>query len=293
MTQPGLCVILIHLDGGETIQIMSLRILSPLILLAAVLFGCADHTNDGIHATGSLIVNGLGWNGNVQVGSERIFTLKNIIEGNNYTVRTRIATAGTLTGTIYATEQDALDGGPVFASLVSHPTYSYLYEVNFTAPSSGDYYIALSGVPNTPIEFQYFYDLRLLSSSATTSFATAPTTTTIGGNTATLTAGYAHVYSGATLTSAGTYTVSVSSNATTTFENPQLYVYADSSLTTDSLLYSSYATTVDYQITKFALNTYTTVSSPVNEMPEIAFSATGPYILIKANSTTEYTLTVH
>lgn len=277
----------------ETFLMMLLRAVMMSILLCAGVAGCGDHTGSGSRVSGDVIVNGPGWNGNVQAdGSRRVFALRNVIAGYNYTVRTQIAPGGTLAGDIYQNQQDYLNSGPTFTSLVSHPTYTHIYEKNFTAPSSGDYYIALSG--NNPIGFLYFYDLRLLSSSVTTSFATIttePTATFIAENTALITPGYVHVYSGASLSSAGTYTVTVTSNSTTTLGNPQMFVYADSSLTAGSLLYSSYTTSTKYVIYTAASDT--TRESDFHDIPGIAFSAAGPYIMIKGYSSIQYTVTIH
>ena len=270
-----------------------LRHISLLLLLGAVLFGCGDHSTNGLKVTGDLLVNGPGVNGNVQANGRRVYAFRNVVAGNHYTVRTQIAPGGTLTGDIYENDQDCLNSGPTVTSLVSHGTYTNIHEASFTALSSGDYFIALSGIPKPEVDSLYFYDLRLLSSSATTSFATAPTGTIIAANTTTITAGYVHLYSGSTVTPPGTYTVNLTSASTTTMGNPQMFIYGDPSLSTESLLSSSYSASSQYMITTYATNTFSTVESPVNEISGLPFSAGGPFILIKGYTTIEYTLTVY
>lgn len=275
------------------------RLLVSAVILCTVAAACGKHENNGVRMSGSLLVNGPAMNGSVQVNSKRLYLLPNIIAGNEYTLRTVIAAGGTLAGDVHASEQDYLNS-VVTTSLtmvVSDPTYTYttVYETYFNAPASGNYIIALSGTPSATSATKdslFFYDLQLLSSTVTTSFATAPTTTTaIAENTATITAGYSHIYSGATVTPSGVYTVSLRSQSTTTAGNPQMFIFADSMLKTSSLLYSSHATSIDYQITTFA--TPTTAASLANEIANVPFSATGPFILLKGTTSIQYTITVH
>ncbi len=260
------------------------------IILCSVVVACGSNQAKGFRVTGTLTVNGPGVNYGVLPGGTRVFALPGIVAGNHYRLRTQIAPGGTLAGIVYETQQAYLDSAPTITALASHPTYTYLYEADFTAPSTGSYLIALSGTPVSNVESLFFYDLRLLSSSETTTFAAAPTAPAVAANTASIAAGYVHIYSGSTISSAGSYTVSLTTAATTSISNPQLFVYADASLATDSLLYSSYATTEAYKIYSAASDT--TYDSQTNEIPDIAFSATGPFILIKGNASVEYTLTV-
>lgn len=263
-----------------------LALLTSVLLLAA----CGSNEQRGIRATGTLNVNANGWNGSVLVGTERIYAFSGIVAGNRYTVRALISPGGTLTGDIYENEAAYVNKAAPVASLVSDLTSTHVYEVYFQAPSSGTYLIAMGGTPkNTAIDQQFFYDLRIMSSDALTSFAT---TTLPATNTAFMEAGYVKIYSGATVTPEGTYTLSLTSKSTTTIGNPQIFVYADPTLTVPQLLYSAISGTMDYTVNTIASGVTTTAISQTNSIPNVTFSATGPYILLKGNSSIEYTITV-
>lgn len=275
-------------------MIAVVRLLFLAVILSVVAAACGNHANDGLRLTGSLIVNGPGMNGNIQANTKRVYALTGIVQGNNYTVRTVIAPGGTLTGDIYQTREDYLSSSPTLSTypLVSNSTATCIHEVYFTAQSSGDHYLALGGVPGPDVNSLYVYDLRLLSSSVTTTLATAPTSTVYAGNTASIVAEYLHIYSGATVSPPGTYTVSLTSKSTSTLGNPQMFIYAGPSLTADSLLYSSISTSMDYTIHTIVSGGTTSVSSPVNAIPNVSFSASGPFILLKGNASVDYTLTI-
>ncbi|MDH4163534.1 MAG: hypothetical protein OEW15_12700 [Nitrospirota bacterium] len=262
-----------------------LALLTSVLLLSA----CGGNDHSGIRATGVLTVNGSGWNGSVLVGAQRIYAFSNIVANNRYTVRTMISPGGTLEGKIYASEADYKNNAAPIASLLADTVSTHVYEVFFQAPSTGTYYIAMSGTPNSTNDSQFFYDLRIMSADALTSFAT---TTVPASNTEFIQAGYVKIYSGVTVTPAGTYTVSVTSKSTTTIGNPQIFIYNDEKLTIPSLLYSAISSTMDYTVNTIVSGVSTSVSSQTNSIPNVPFTSAGPFILLKGNSAIDYTITV-
>lgn len=266
--------------------------LLALLAAVAVLAGCGSgNPSNSVRISGVLFTNEPGLDGNVQTGSKRLYGLSSIVAGNNYTVRTSIAPGGTLSGEIYQ-DVDGYLKSALTASLVSVPTHSYIYEVHFIAPASGNYVIALGGVPAANIGSQFFYGLRLLSSSATTSFTPALSPAVAAESTEYIQSQVCKVYSGATVSPPGPYTVTLTSKYTITSGVPHMFIYADRSLTVPSMLYSSLATSTDYLITTVSSGVTTTRLSQASSIPNVTFSATGPYILLQGNTATQYTLTV-
>lgn len=258
---------------------------SLLLALAA----CGNSDNSGIRVTANLLVNGAGVSGSVQEGTERFYVLQDLVAGNTYTLRTSIATdGGTLTMDVHRSEATYENAEPALVSAAPASRDPSVYEASFVAQETGDYLISITGEPGQAIAYQYFYDLRLFSSNALASF----TTTTIpAAATALIEAGTVKIYSGAAVTPAGTYAVSLTSKATSTLGNPQVFVFSDGSLTIDKLLYSSYSTTTAFMITTFSTGT-TPSPSEVNAIPGVVFSGSGPFIMLKGSTTVEYTLTV-
>ncbi len=270
---------------------------------------------------GTLEVNGPGITGSVPVGTTRLYTLANIEVGRNYTVRTEIATRGdgttpdgTLNVSIYKSE-DAFKSDPTnsVAILAPNANFPYVYEVNFTAQSSGNYVAAISGASQTIIDTQFFYDLRVMSADPDYRISFPPNssvTTTLQASSPTVATNldYMHVYSGGTITSSGgLYPVNlrVVSAITVTSAYPQLFVYGDPSLSIGSLLYSSVTDSMNFNITTFNPGTApTTTFYPTNTLASgvtissVPFtsptpsSSGSPFIVVRGTSAVSYVLTV-
>ena len=285
-------------------SILKLTLLSALLLGLAA---CGKHTTGAVRSSGDIVVNGAGIYGSVHSGTTLFYKLKNIVIGEKYTLRTQIALVsdgtvtvpdGTLNVTVYKSETaysnkqpEPIDVNPVSA----RPN---VYEAHFSAAFSGDYVVAISGASISTIGMQFFYDLRVMSSTtALTSFTTA---TVPAFHSQILAVGHLAVYNGALVTPSGAYPITLTSNATTTLGYPQMFVYKDDTLTINSLLLSSIPTSTNFRITTFdagtevgtpALSDSYIISAATSST--LTFSAQGPYIAVKGiNSSATYTLTV-
>ncbi len=285
------------------------------LAVAVICFASCGKNNNTSASLATLQVDGPGVDGSVPKGTTRLYTLANISAGLNYTVRTSIATLGTdttvpdgtLTVSIYESE-DIFKSNPAnsFAVLTPSTKYPYIYEINFDAPSSGNYVAAVTGASQTISDNQFFYDLRLLSASDLylVPFASYMTSTLPAASPLinTLTAGYLNVYSGGSLTVSGSYPIKIIPNPlsaiTATISYPQLFVYKDSSLKTDSLLFSSVTNSMDFIITDLTGSAPVTLpSDPNNNITSgvtitALFSSGAPFIVVKGTSTAQYYLTV-
>ncbi|MDA8098373.1 MAG: hypothetical protein M0042_01955 [Nitrospiraceae bacterium] len=266
-----------------------------IVLLTSVMIAvlsCGTHHPGGPRSSGELFINGVGVSGSVQIDAKRYFTLRHLQTGSVYTVKTQIG-QGNLLMSIYTSEAAYLDNESPVAEASPVAGDATYYEVSFTAPVDGDYVVVLSGTPGQEnMTAQFFYDLRILSGSALTSFATTTLPATATG---TLIPGYVHVYSGATITPSGTYAVSLSlvTSGATTLSAPQIFVYSDNTLLTKSLLYSSIANSQQYRITEFLASGETTsYLSDTNSIPNVTVNTKGPFILLKGNVQVDYSLTV-
>ncbi len=290
-----------------------------LLTLLALGFAACGKSNPGL-SLGALGVNGPGIDGSVPTGTKRVYTLLNINAGQNYTLRTEIATLGTdttpdgtLTVSIYESEaafkSDPTTSVTTLAPLDPQTNFPYVYEANFQAPSSGNYVAVISGTSLTNSTTQFFYDLRLMSAdpaavpSVLTSFAT---TSVPASQTVAINPGYIQVYNGNTITSSGTYSINLKTTVTATVAYPQLFVYKDSTLKTESLLYSSVTNSINFIVTDFNFTTSPT-STPrptdpnnnlasgvtITGVPFTSGTTTGnPFIVVKGTSAVTYTLTV-
>jgi len=291
---------------------------AALAVLVLCLASCAK--NSGSTAPlGALFVDGPGLTGSVPVGTTRLYTLLGIGSGLNYTVRTEIATKGTgttapdgtLTVSIYRSQTDYIsDPTTSIAVLVPDTNYPFVYEANFDAPSSGDYIAAISGAADTISDVQFFYDLRLMSADARgnylVNFVSSVTSTMAASSPiiSTLNVGYLNVYSGGSLTLSGSYPIKINpvptSAATSTIAYPQLFVYGNSSLKIDSLLYSCVTDSMNFIVTDFTSNPTGSVlmPDPNNNITNgvtitgVPFTSASPFIVVKGTSTMQYFLTV-
>jgi hypothetical protein len=326
----GLCVRLIRVQcrmipsviKGEGLLKLIIKT-ATLAVLVLCLASCGK--NSGTTTTlGIITVNGPGLNGSVPTGTTRLYTLANIVSGQSYsyTVRTEIATLGTdtttpdgtLTVRIYeSVDKYRSDPTKPITVLTQDTNYPFVYEANFSPTSSGNYVAAISGVSQTVSDTQFFYDLRLMSSSQPylTSFSTSATSTVPVQTPAIATnVGSLQVYSGGTLTPSGSYQVklfaSVTSATTTTPAYPQIFVYDDASLKIDRLLYSAVTDSMNFIVTVFNAGTPSTLPSDPNNnltngvtIPGVPFtSASGttvpgsPFIVVKGTSASQYNLFV-
>ncbi len=303
--------------------------------LAALVFCCSScgKKNETTASLATLAIDQSGIDGSVPINRTRLFTLQGITAGLNYTVRTSIATLGTdttapdgtLTVSLYESEAAYNNNraNPVIV-LTPNANFPYIYEVNFNAPSSGDYVAAINGISQTIPDSQSFYDLRVMSADPIYLVPFASTmTSTMGAASSlitTLTPGALNVYSGGsvTLLSGGSVTTSgyfpikiipdPLSTITSTVAFPQLFVYKDSSLSINSLLYSTYTSTMEFFVTDFVSNpTGTPPITPDSNLNNLssgltisnvlftsatASSSGGPFIVIKGTSASHYYLTV-
>lgn len=284
---------------------------AALAVLVFCLASCGKNSGTTT-SLGIVSVNGPGLNGSVPTGTTRLYTLSNLAAGLNYTVRTEIATLGpdttvpdgTLTVSIYESSA-AFISNPTdsITVLTQNTNYPYIYEANFTAPSSGNYVAAISGVSQTISDTQFFYDLKLMSSSQP--YLTSFPTFTVPVQTPAIatSVGSLQVYSGGTLTPSGSYQVrvlaSVTSSPTTTPAYPQLFVYGDASLKIDSLLYSAVTDSMNFIVTVFSAGTASTLPSDPNNnitngvtIPGVPFTSASPFIVVKGSSNSLYNLFV-
>ncbi len=290
-------------------------------ILAVFLFSLASCGSSSTSTSlGTLGVNGPGITGSVPVGTTRLYTLVNIFAGLNYTIRTEISTLGTDTtapnGTLNVsiyTSEDAFKSNPTnsVAVLAPNANFPYVYEVNFTAQSSGNYIAAISGKSQTISDSQFFYDLRVMSASQPYRLPFLDTSVTstqyASSHSVPTNPGYMHVYSGGTLTLSGSYPIQlIASAVTVTTAYPQLFVYNDSSLKISSLLYSSVTTSTDFTITDFTSSPTGSVLPPdpnntlergvtISSVPftSATVSSSGsPFIVVRGISSVAYELRV-
>ncbi len=283
-------------------------------LFAAVLLSLASCGGSSSSSTslGTLGVNGPGITGSVPTGTTRLYTLDNIVAGRNYTVRSAISTLGTdttapdgtLTVSIYLSEA-ALKSDPTNSVAVLAPdvNFPYVYEANFTATSTGNYVVAISGKSQTISDSQFFYDLRVMSASPTLPFLDTSVTSTqyASSHSVPTNLGYIHVYSGGALTLSGSYPVQlIASAVTATTAYPQLFVYNDSSLKISSLLYSSVTISTSFIITDFTSSPTGSVlpPDPNNTLAKgvtissVPFTSGSPFIVVRGTSSASYELRV-
>jgi hypothetical protein len=292
------------------------------VLLLAALFACAKkHTEGaGLRSLGNIAVNGPGFDGSVHADAKVLYTLNGILANQNYTLRTEIGllsdslkSDGTLTALIYASADDFRNNpDAVVASAAPAVNNPNIYEVNFTAQSSGDYVVVISGV-NSVLNVQFFYNLRLMSAdpNADPTVLTRFTVTTVPALdehlSSPLNPGALNIYSGGTVTPSGDHSITLVSNATTTIANPQIFVYRDSTLTVSSLMLSSIPTVTEIVTTSFnagvpvttsvtSINVNTNVISNVtftNQADDNINHVGSPFIVLKgAVSAATYTLSI-
>ncbi len=298
-----------------------MKFIVKLTLLTLLVLGIAACEKKSTSLSlGAIIANGPGIDGSVPAGTERVYTLLNINANHNYTLRTEIPTLGTdttpdgtLTVSIYESEaafkSDPTTSVTTLAPLAPQTNFPYVYEANFQAPSSGNYVAVISGTSITNSTTQFFYDLRLMSAdpSGIISFAT---TSVSAFQTVAINPGYLQVYNGGQISSSGTYSINLKTTVTSTLAYPQLFVYRDSKLKTESLLYSSVTNSMNFIVTDFNFTTSPTSTTrppdPNNSLASgvtitgVQFtSGTGtttppgsPFIVVKGTSAVTYILTV-
>ncbi len=278
------------------------RILSSAVFLCFAACGSSNISG----ALGTITVNGPGLSGTVPPDTTRIYTLAGIVQGRTYTLATEIpgilqpdgsiTSDGTLTVLVYSSE-DAYtsNSSPEPISVAPSERYPYVYEGYFTAAQSGDYVAALSGTSSTSSYFQFFYNLKLMSADPIllTSFAT-PTFLAVN---ATLNTGVSTVFNGGAVTQSGIYSLRLSSNSTSTLGYPQLFVYANNTLETESLLYSSVTDSMHFEITSFLTPTDSgiTIPLPVDVISGVTLTSmsNGPYIVVTGiGNPVAYTLSI-
>jgi len=261
-------------------------------MLALLLAACGKDTPPGLRSSGDIQINGPGFTDSVYVGSQRLYMLKALISGNHYTLRTSILD-GSLSLNVFTSETAMKNGHAPVASAAPVPGLGTIYEAQFTAPGNGDLVAVVSGKPLGNLTSQFYTDLHLMSASVLFSFATP---TIPASDSRSIPGGWIMVYSGPTISPAGVYSVSLTSTGTSTLLHPQMYIYEDSSLSISKLLYSSLTTSVGYSISRFAtsptLSVLSTELSFTNIISSVTFTGSGPYIVLKGNSTIDYTLGV-
>jgi hypothetical protein len=287
------------------------------VLILVALFSCAKkHTGGGgLRSLGDLTVNGPQFDGSVHAGTKVLYTLKEINANQNYTLRTEIGLRsdgsstspdGTLTVKIY-TSADAFRNNPDDIVASANPAINNpnIYEVNFTAlpNSSVEYVVVISGDPGSVPGIQFFYNLRLMSADRLKTFASSVISPGSPAYDAQLTTplspGFLNIYNGGTIDPSDIYSITLTSNATTTIANPQIFVYLDSRLTTNSLLASSISTTTDFVVTRFSDGVPDNAHAEHrndNVITGVTFTsgAEGPFIVLKGSviSAVTYTLSV-
>lgn len=300
---------------------LKLALLTVFLLWLAA---CARSNTGGIESSGDLLVNGPGTDSGIHAGIKRFYTLKNINQGQHYTLHAEIGLLpdettpdGTLSVVVYSSES-------AFKNNEQHPEPNItvaplpepnqnVYEAYFAADSpSGDYVVVIDGSSSTDPNVQFFYNLRIMSADppALTKFIT-PTVPAVDSQQLTpLNPGYLNIYDGGKITSSGTYTIGLVSNATATSGYPQLFVYKDNTLGVDSLLYSCVTDSMNFIFADFTTSpTNTRLLDPMlnniisgviitgvtftSELSSSTTSTTGPFIMLKGViSAVTYTLTV-
>jgi hypothetical protein len=296
---------------------MKLAMQLTLVVLFLALAACSkSHQEEVIRPSGEIVANGPGADGSVHENTKIFFVLKNINKDQTYTLRASIgqtvlsngtSTAdGTLSIDIYESLNAYLSSATTVTSAVTitlpYQNIQNIYEKTFTAgPSSGDYVAVIRGASLSTPGIQFFYDLRLMSAAVLTSFETStlPILASAGTITPlTIDPGYLNIFSGNSIPSSGAYSINLTSNSTTTQGYPQLFVFADATLSLGNILYSSYTTSTDFNVTNFVTSpTPTIVSSNTLAsgvtITGVNFSASGPYIVVKGIiSASTYSLTI-
>lgn len=284
------------------------------VMLFTALFACKTRTGEvALRSSGEITVNGPQFDGSVHEGTKVLYTLKGIHEKQNYTLRTEIAlksdgsstsSDGTLIVNIYSSADAFRNGQSPLKSADALPTpNSNIYEVNFDAESSDDYVVVISpGKPGSVPGIQFFYNLRLMSADPTanppvlSSFTTVTIPASAEQLVNPLNPGYLNIYSGGSVTSEGTFTVSLVSNATTTVANPQMFVYLDSTLTISTLMLSSIPTSADFVVTRFnggVPDSANAEHKDADVISSVTFTNGGPFIVLKGVvSAVTYTLSI-
>jgi hypothetical protein len=280
--------------------IVRLTVLATLVLY---LTSCGSSSNSG--ALGELFVNGPGIDGNIPTGTTRFYILKYINEGQIYTLRAEIPALllpdgsetanGTLTVAVYSSES-AYENNlpPEQVSVIPSTRFPWVYEGFFTAAVSGDYVAVLSGNSLTNKDVQFFYNLRIMSADPVgiQSFVTP----TVLASNKSIIPGDLAFYNGGDVTSSGTYSLRLTSNASTTAGYPQLFIYSNNMLKADDLLYSSVTNSMNFNITSFPSPTGqgVTISSPVDVISGVTLTSAsdGPYIMIKGVSEVTFSLSI-
>lgn len=293
-----------------------ISLLMRIVFLALMLLGAAAcGTNDDSKSLGTLDANGGGIDGSVPAGTQRVYTLRGLVAGYDYTVRTTV-TQTNLALSIYRSEDEYKNGGsalasgaPVFIDVVDvdtegYPTTSY-YEVHFQPDTAGNYVVVLSASQDAEKRDIFFYDLRLLSSDVVQTLSSPETTSSI-------TAGALHIYNGAllpSLISGQSYSISLRSDTTTTVYCPQVFIFNNSDLLLRSLQHSlitdATGTFVIYDFTynsgistgsgtqrPGSVNPLSSSGATITTMPISSGSSTGPFIMIKGRASANYTLTI-
>jgi hypothetical protein len=277
--------------------------LTVLITLSLFFAACGSSNNSG--ALGAITVNGPGLDGSVPAGTSRLFTLQSIVKDQTYTLRTEIplmllpdgtqAVDGTLTVFVYSSEDAFKNNLPALpVSVVPSTRFPSVYEGNFTAATSGDYVAAVSGTSLTIKDTQFFYNLRIMSAdpASLTSFVTP----TILASNSTAYPGVLAIYNGGNVTSSGTYSIRLTSSSTSTIGYPQLFVYSNNTLKTDSLLYSSVSNSMNFNITSFLTPTDqgVTTLSPADVISGVTLTSgsDGPYIMVKGVASMPFSLSI-
>ena len=287
--------------GPDLIKfIVRITVLTALFLCFAA---CGRSTNSA--ALGTLTVNLPGLDGTLPAGSTRIYTLQGIVQNQRYTVQTQIPVVlqpdgsetpdGTLSVVLYESE-DAYKNNlpPEPISVVPSTRFPYVYEGSFIANSSGEYVAALSGTSSTNPNTQFFYDLRLMS--ADPAYLTTFVTPTVPAYNAPINTDILAIYNGGNVTTSGNFSLRLSSSSTTTLGYPQLFVYADNTLTLDTLLFSSVSDTMNFDITSFLTPTGTGVTTllPVDVISGVTLTSmgNGPYIVVRGVNSVTFTLDI-
>ena len=279
---------------------MRSTVLTALFLYIAA---CGRSTNSG--ALGTLIANNPGLDGTLPAGATRIYTLQGIVQGRTYTLQTQIPVVlqpdgsetpdGTLSVVVYSSEDQYKNNlPPEPISVVPSTRFPYVYEGYFTAASSGDYVAALSGTSSTNPDMQFFYNLRIMS--ADPALLASFTTPTIVAFNLPTNPGISYVYNGGNVTTSGNYSLRLTSNSTTTYGYPQMFVYANNTLTLDSLLYSSVTDSMNFNITSFLTPTGpgVTILLPVDVISGVTLTSMsdGPFIVVTGVNPVSFTLDI-
>ncbi len=277
-----------------------IHIIEALAVLVAVAFlvsSCRGSQKPGPQPFGVLIVNGPAANGGVELGGVRIYTLAGIIAGDRYLVRTSVAPGGILQASVYTSLSAYKTGVPPLATATAVAQDNY--EIPFTATETGDYVVVLSGIPSsTAFNTLSFFNLRVMSASVLSTFETPTVTASPATATGTVFPDSFVVYSGATITPPGTYSILLTSS-TLTISYPQMFIYADDSLSLGSLLYSVIASSTSFTVysgfqsggTPTTIPLFSTPSSS-STVTSVTFTGGGPFILLRGVSQATFTLEV-